>query len=173
MPSPEKGPSISKPTMGERELADLDARLAELSPPAPPRPAAPAAEVHQAPGPDAGAAAGADFDATLEKAIKDGGRKLTLPELSEEFLGEFAELGFSTMGDFRGRHWDLPDASKRRIGKWLKINYDRLTDVPEWLMPWLPVIGLVVAVGSPLRERLKIDREKRKLAKAENGEVVE
>lgn len=80
-----------------------------------------------------------------------------LQDLSEEDIADIAQLVFGLVADRRGKHWELPDRSARRIGRTWKRMIDRHNW--EWIAKWLPD---TVAVGLLVFEawkRWKIDRE--------------
>jgi len=121
------------------ELAAAQQDMAEQFPDVPPPPP-PKAE----PGPDQGADAGED----VEDLAEELGQLDVAADLSEEEIADFFQLLFALIADKRGRHWELPDRSAARIGRWGHRVLERHPELLQWLAKNLPelVFGILLAV---------------------------
>lgn len=164
-PSPvEQGASFEAPPPPApdpaAELAAAQQDMAEQFPDVPPPPP-PKAE----PGPDQGADAGED----VEDLAEELGQLDVAADLSAEEIADFFQLVFALVADKRGKHWELPDRSAARIGRWGHKVLERHPELLAWLSKNLPelVFGILLAVEIGQRYA-----EDRRLKKAPQEVVV-
>lgn len=114
---------------------------------------------------------GADDDAgeVVEEIAADLGELDVAADLSEEEIADFFQLVFALVADKRGKHWELPDRSAQRIGRWGHRVLERHPELLAWLAKNLPelVFGILLAVEIGQRYA-----EDRRLKKAPQEVVV-
>jgi hypothetical protein len=135
------------------ELAELAAQVAEIEPPvAPPgaEPPPPDDELEDT------------IDAKVTELEEHPERIDELAAFDEQDLADVCQLAFGLAADRRGPHWELPDKSAKRLGKWLKRLIDKYG--LEWLKRWLPELAtalfLAIEITSRLREDARIAKRK-------------
>lgn len=114
---------------------------------------------------------GADDDAgeVVEDLAGELGELDVAADLSEEEIADFFQLVFALVADKRGKHWELPDRSAQRIGRWGHRVLERHPELLAWLAKNLPelVFGILLAVEIGQRYA-----EDRRLKKAPQEVVV-
>lgn len=82
-----------------------------------------------------------------------------LETMTEGDIAATLELAFGVTADFRGRHWELPEVSARRIAKYVKRSIDRHGGVPVWMQQWWPDIIAALLLGLEVAKRVGMDRQ--------------
>jgi hypothetical protein len=137
------------------ELADVAAEVAEAVAPAAGESGRPAAVGDTAEDELVDVAA----DKLHEIATEPGALDATMAQLTEEELGLLFELAFGLVADYRGKHWELNERASRRLGKWLKLTFDRYPALWLRVQQYLPLAVLAGLVSYEVWARVRIDRE--------------
>jgi hypothetical protein len=79
-------------------------------------------------------------------------------DLSEEEIAEFFELVFALIAEKRGKHWELPDRSAARLGRWGHRVLERHPELLAWLAKNLPELVFGVLLAVEIGQRYAEDR---------------
>lgn len=148
-PAGAQSPSQPAPAASDAELGRIIGEIKASAPTveAPPAGAAPGAT-----------AANADEEALLGIAERLAeGDATVLDDLTPEDIGDIFSLLFGLAADQRGPHWELPDASARRIGKWVKRSIER--HGWDWLLKYIPDVMAIGIVTYEIGKRVRMDRQ--------------
>lgn len=163
-PAPEaEAPPATPPIDPHAELTAAEQLVEQQFPPPPPPAAAP-----PQPEKDAGAEMAEGLEGMASELVA---HPELLDLLNAEELGATFELAFGMVADWRKRpHWELPEKSALRLGKWTRQVLLRHPEFAAWIGKHLADVILGLVLFLEVGRRVAQDR---KLAQAETVEHEE